>query len=93
MIRRQLGAEIDSFLQVGLARSELCSDREIAAPRTTAARHGDFHFRFEILGKEPAARVLDPVLQLFIYSMPDDVEEAGIAAGSCYLGRHPGAVP
>ena len=88
MIGRQLGAEIDPFLQVRLARGQLRADREIAAPRTAAARHGDFHLRLEILGKEPAARVLEPALQSLVYSMSDDVEEAGIAACPRYFGRH-----
>lgn len=43
----QLGAEIEAFLEVGLARGEFFPHREIAAPGPAAACHPDFHLLVE----------------------------------------------
>src|SRR3546814_6456839 len=52
MIGRQLGAEVQAFLDVGPAGGQLAADREEAAPGPAAPGHGDLHLGLARQGAE-----------------------------------------
>src|SRR6266540_6492442 len=76
----KLGAEVDPFLQIGLARCELATDREVSSPGSTPTRHGYFELCLKVLREELLADFLHPSLQWFVHSMTDNVKEAAVAA-------------
>ena len=47
IVGSQFGAEVDSFLAIGPARSQLTVHGKVAAPRAPAMRHRDRHLLFE----------------------------------------------
>src|SRR5262245_39096658 len=88
VIVSELRAEIDAFFQIGLARSQFASDREIAAPGPAATGHVNLHLRFNFLSEESPAEMFQPLLQAFINAMPDDVKESALAARLSDLGGY-----
>ena len=84
----QLGAEVEAFLQVGLAGGELGADREETPPGPAAAGHGDLQLVGRRQREELGAGLGQPGEQLGGHAVPGHVEEAVLAAGRLDLPRH-----
>ena len=83
----ELGAEVQTFLQIRLSGGELATDRKIAAPGSTAARHVDAHLFGLVAGEELARTREQAVGQLGSDVVTDQVEEAELAAGEIEIAR------
>ena len=82
----QLGAKVDSFLQVRLARREFSADGEVPSPSSAPARHAYLKLCFKILREELLAQFLQPPLEMFVHSMANNVEEPVVATCLSYAG-------
>jgi hypothetical protein len=80
MIGRELRAEIDSLLHVGLAGGELAADGEVSAPRTTAARHTDIRLVRYWEREKFAAGGIEARKQIGGNTVARRVEESSVAA-------------
>ena len=81
MIITKLSTEVDSFFQIRFAGRQFAADREVSSPGSTTTRHSDLEFCLEILSEELSADFLEPLLEVFIDPMIDDVKETAVAAG------------
>jgi hypothetical protein len=88
VISAQFRAEVNAFLQVGFARSQLPADWKISSPGFAAFSHADLELGFEVLSKEPAAVILKAKLKFVIDSVPDNVEEADFSTRKPDLPGH-----
>jgi hypothetical protein len=88
MFSFKLGSKVDPLFKVGRAGRELSTDGKISSPRTASARHAYLQLCLQVLREEISADLLQPLLEMFIHSMPDKVKEATIAACFSYLSRN-----
>src|SRR5262249_18615242 len=88
IVERQLLAEVDAFLDVGLAGGELAPQREIAAPSATAFGHRDLHLHGLGQRKEAPAGSVEAFDSLRVDAVALHVEEPGVAAGALDLARN-----
>ena len=88
IVRTELLAEVQAFLPVGHPRRQLAAEREPAAPRAPAARHGDPRLLVLRAREELTRQRVDACRQLGGHIVSGDVEEAGRAARPVDLGRH-----
>src|SRR5262245_1877000 len=79
MLLTQLCAKVETFFQIGLARSQFAANRKIAAPGPSAARHTDLQFGFGVLREELTAQPLQSLLQPCVNAVPGDVKESARA--------------
>ena len=84
----QFRAEVQAFLEVGLPARQLPAHREVPAPRLAPQLHPDGKLLLERFCEELAAERFEAGLQRLVDTVADDVEKAGMTAGSAdRLGR------
>jgi len=88
MIVLKLGAEVETFLAIGLARGQLPAQGEVASPRSAAQGHADLKLLVDVLREKFSAQSLQAPLQRTVYSMTDDIKEPLLPAGLPDLGGH-----
>jgi len=76
----QLGAEVQSLLQVRLPGGELAADRKVPAPGPAAPLHGDLHLVRHGQGEELGARGGQLIEQFRGHAVAGHVEEAAVPA-------------
>jgi hypothetical protein len=90
IVAAEFGAEVEPLLQVGPARGEFGTDREVSPPGRAAAGHGDLHLgRLRQREKRGAGR-RQPGQQVRRDAVAGDVEEAVLAARRLDLPGHLG---
>jgi hypothetical protein len=88
MINRQLRAEIETLLTIGPTGRQLAANWKVSPPSSAAFLHPDLELSVEILSKELLAQMPQPLLEVITHSVPDNIEEARLAAGARNLDAH-----
>ena len=83
----ELRAEVEPFLVVGNAGRQFTADRKVAAPRAPAEIHPDAQLLRGVEREERPARRFEPRRQRTIDTVPDYIEETGVATRRADLLR------